>query len=95
MTIFPTPGKRLTKKTTRADNYYMDNAEYDNNNTGALFKNKDRKTDSHPNLRGSITVNGVEYWISSWLKTSKAGEQFYSLAVQPKNPISSDGSMLK
>jgi uncharacterized protein (DUF736 family) len=59
-------------------------AEYDNNNKGALFKNKKKETDNHPDYNGSITVDGTEYWISSWLKTSKNGEKFMSLSVKPK-----------
>jgi len=59
-------------------------AEYDNTNSGALFKNKDKKTDNHPDYRGSINVDGQEFWISSWLKTAKSGEKYMSLSVQPK-----------
>ncbi len=59
-------------------------AEYDNSNKGALFKNKKKETDNHPDYNGSITVDGTEYWISSWLKTSKNGEKFMSLSVKPK-----------
>jgi len=59
-------------------------AEYDNNNRGALFKNKKKETDNHPDYNGSIVVDGNEYWISSWLKTSKNGEKFMSLSVKPK-----------
>ena len=37
-------------------------------NSGILFKN-DRKTESkHPDYNGSITVDGVEYWLSAWIK---------------------------
>jgi uncharacterized protein (DUF736 family) len=59
---------------------------YDNNNKGALFKNKDRQSENHPLYKGNITIDGVEYWLSSWLKKSKAGETFMSLSVQPKKP---------
>jgi len=60
--------------------------EYDNTNRGALFSNKDRASDNHPNAKGTINVGGVEYWISAWTKTSKAGEKFQSLSVTPKEP---------
>ncbi len=58
--------------------------EYDNTNSGALFINKDRKTDKHPNARGTLNVEGVEYWISAWTKTSKAGDKYQSLSIQLK-----------
>jgi len=57
---------------------------YDNTNSGALFKNKNKESDKHPDYRGSINVNGKDFWISSWLKTSKAGEKYMSISVQPK-----------
>ena len=57
---------------------------YDNTNTGALFKNKDKETDKHPDYNGQINVGGEEYWLAAWLKKSKAGQPYMSLAVKPK-----------
>ena len=60
--------------------------EYDNTNSGALFKNKD-KDEAHPkwaDYRGSINVDGDEYWIDAWIKKSKKGEMYMSLSVKPK-----------
>lgn len=59
--------------------------DYDNTNSGALFANADRKTDKHPNARGTLNVDGVEYWISAWTKVSKKGEKYQSLSVQLKD----------
>jgi len=53
-------------------------------NSGVLFTNDQRKNDSHPNLKGSITVAGVDYWISGWTKVGKNGK-FLGLAVTPKD----------
>ncbi len=61
--------------------------EYDNTNSGALFKNDD-KDEEHPNwadYQGSINVAGTDYWISAWLKTSQKGTKFMSLSVKPKD----------
>ena len=58
--------------------------DYDNTNRGALFKNDDKQSDKHPDYKGSINIDGVEYWLSSWIKTSKQGNKFMSLSVQPK-----------
>lgn len=57
---------------------------YDNTNRGALFQNKDRQSDNHPNAKGTLNVEGVEYWVSAWTKTSKAGEKYQSLSVKRK-----------
>jgi hypothetical protein len=55
--------------------------KYDN--SGALFKNARKEKDTHPDYEGSITVNGVEYWLKSWLKQGAKGT-FMSLSVAPK-----------
>jgi uncharacterized protein (DUF736 family) len=58
---------------------------YSNENSGALFKNDDKSNERHPDYKGSLNVGGVDYWLSSWLKTSKAGAKYMSLSVTPKN----------
>ena len=63
--------------------------EYDNTNSGALFRNDEKKTENHPDYRGSLNVGGQDFWISAWLKTSKKGQKFMSLSVTPKQQASS------
>jgi uncharacterized protein (DUF736 family) len=58
--------------------------EYDNDLRGALFKNKKKETDKHPDYQGNCEISGVEFWISAWLKKSKDGETYMSLAFQGK-----------
>ena len=58
--------------------------EYDNTNRGVLFKNDRKDTDNHPDYKGSININGEEFWLSSWLKEGKTGK-YMSLSVTPKN----------
>jgi uncharacterized protein (DUF736 family) len=59
--------------------------EYDNNNRGSIFKN-DRKDDAKfPDYKGSINVDGIDYWLSAWIKVSKDGQKFMSLSVKNKN----------
>lgn len=58
--------------------------EYDNNNRGAMFRNKDRKSDKHPEYSGSVNVEGVDYWLSGWVKEGKSGK-FFSLSLKPKD----------
>lgn len=60
-------------------------ADFDNTNSGALFKNDDKQTDKHPDYTGSINVDGTEFWLNAWLKTSKKGTKFMSLSVRPKD----------
>jgi hypothetical protein len=65
-------------------------SEYDNTNTGALFENGKREKATHPHLRGSCVIKTpsgelVEYWVSAWQKTSKKGEDFFSLSFTQKD----------
>jgi uncharacterized protein (DUF736 family) len=58
--------------------------EYDNTNRGSLFKNEKKEEEKHPDMTGTLNVNGVEFWISGWKKVSKAGSGFISLSIRPK-----------
>ena len=57
---------------------------YDNNLTGALFKNDKKETEKHPDYKGSCEINGTEYWVSSWLNESKNGRKYLSLKFNAK-----------
>ena len=54
-------------------------------NTGTLFPAKDRRSDKSPNATGSAIVDGKEYRVSAWTKTSKNGSKFQSLSFTDKS----------
>ena len=54
------------------------------NNSGSLFKNERKETESQPTHTGSVMVDGKEYYISAWVKTGKNDTRFFSLAFKPK-----------
>jgi hypothetical protein len=61
--------------------------EYDNTNRGALFRNhdKDPNDDKERDYSGTLDVEGTEYRISGWVRTSrKTGKKYLSLSVKPK-----------
>lgn len=59
-------------------------AEYDNTNRGVLFENDRKETDKHPDMTGSLNINGVDHWFSGWWKEGRSGE-FLSLSIgKPK-----------
>jgi uncharacterized protein (DUF736 family) len=62
-------------------------ADFDNKLSGALFKNDKGDNPKRPDYKGSFTdANDNEFWVSSWVKTSKDGKPFMSLSMQPKEP---------
>lgn len=57
---------------------------YNNNLRGVLFKNKDKQSPKHPDYRGNCEIDGKQFWLDAWIKTSKAGDKFMSLSFKPK-----------
>lgn len=53
-------------------------------NSGTLSRNDRKSQPNHPDHRGSCIIDGVEYWISAWIKDGRNGK-FFSLAFQPKD----------
>ena len=63
---------------------------YDNTNRGMLTRNDKQGNESRPDYRGSINVDGQEYWLSAWIRqgregTKLEGQKYMSLSVQPKD----------
>jgi len=52
-------------------------------NSGSFFINDRKEKDSHPDFKGSIQVDGSDYWLSIWTKNGAKGE-FWSVSVSPK-----------
>jgi len=59
--------------------------EYDNTNSGALFRNDRKESERHPDMRGSVDIEGVQYWISGWSKQSAKAGKYLSLAFTKKD----------
>lgn len=49
--------------------------DYDNTNKGAVWKNDKKETDRHPDFKGNINVEGVEYWVSGWKRGANDSPQ--------------------
>lgn len=41
---------------------------WDNSNSGALFKESEKKGDSYPDYRGKTGFSGTQFWSSGWIK---------------------------
>jgi hypothetical protein len=59
--------------------------EYDNRNTGALFKNTEKDKPTDRDYSGTLDVGGVEYWMNGWVNTSKQkGTKYLRIVIKPK-----------
>jgi hypothetical protein len=52
--------------------------------SGALFKNDKKTEETHPNYKGTINIDGRDYWLSAWLKESAQGVKYMSLSAKLK-----------
>ena len=60
-------------------------------NSGSLFKNDKKETQNHPDYKGSALIDGVEYWINSWINESKTGNKYMGLSLQKKDEAHNQG----
>jgi uncharacterized protein (DUF736 family) len=58
--------------------------QYDNNLTGALFRNQKDGNEKRPDYRGQAEVDRKQYWVSAWIRTSKAGDKYMQLRFEAK-----------
>lgn len=59
---------------------------YDNTNRGQMWRNDKKEKDSHPDFKGSINIEGVEYWLNGWSRRPDANPKAPAVAfsVQKK-----------
>ena len=68
-------------------------------NSGAIFKNE-KKSENHPDYRGTINVDGVEKEIALWVKQSAKGTTYFSVKIsepykKAEQPIQATGKWIK
>ena len=56
------------------------------NNSGTLYENKNKKTDKHPDYKGTAIVDGVNKNLAVWINTSQKGEKYMSIRIQDPQP---------
>lgn len=54
-------------------------------NTGSLFKNDKKESETHPDYKGSAKINNEEYWMSSWINKSADGKTYMSFKFKIKD----------
>jgi hypothetical protein len=55
--------------------------EYSDENKGILFNEEVKKSEKSPDWTGKINVEGKEYRLAAWERTTKTGTPILSLAV--------------
>ena len=59
--------------------------QYDNTNSGVLFRNDKKQSDKHPDFNGSINSDGRDYWLSAWVNETKDGKKYFKLSLTAKD----------
>ena len=59
--------------------------------TGALFPNDKGDNPKRPDWRGDITINGVKYRVSGWIRAGKRGD-FISMKADLPLPTEGEAS---
>jgi len=56
-------------------------------NRGAIWKNERKDSPNHPDFRGSLNVNGQEFWVSAWKRDPNGNPKAPALkfSIQPKD----------
>ena len=52
----------------------------DKDNSGALFKEEDKKSEKHPDYKGNCLINGQKMYIAAWVNTAESGKKYMSLS---------------
>jgi hypothetical protein len=54
-------------------------------NSGSVWVNDRKTADNHPDRTCSAKINGEDFWVHGWLKKTKDGKPYLSLAFKKKN----------
>lgn len=59
--------------------------------SGALYRNDRKAAATDPDIKGQITINGQEFWVSGWGAVSKRGRPYLSLSIIEKEAVHERG----
>jgi len=57
-----------------------ENSEYKHkDNTGSMFNNGYKSEDKHPDMTGTVNVEGIVKQVAAWRNTTDSGKEYLSL----------------
>jgi hypothetical protein len=69
-TFGPTDALPVLRTPTPKEKVMM--RKFDDRNRGAIWKNEDKSDDNQPDFKGSLNVDGVDFWVSAWKRKEGA-----------------------
>lgn len=57
--------------------------EFDDTNRWKLFREKEKKSDKHPDFTGEVNIEGTTYRLAGWVQEGKSG-RFFTGSVTPR-----------
>ena len=54
--------------------------------SGTAFKNRRADKPNSAHLTGSAMIDGKEYWVNTWVRSDKNGDDWHSYSFKPKLP---------
>lgn len=61
-------------------------SDFDNTNRGSIWANRDKQQETHADFKGSLNVDGVDYWVNAWKRKEGANPKAPALtfSIQKK-----------
>lgn len=53
---------------------------------GSLFRNRDKRSETHADLKGDILIDGQEFWMNGWENKDKNGNTWIKVTLSKKQP---------
>lgn len=57
-------------------------------NSGALFRNNDKRSENSPEYSGTVRIDGHDMWINAWLRDRPDGSKYFKLSFKKKDGTS-------
>lgn len=64
-------------------------------NSGALFKNTQKCSETDAEYTGSLNIEGRDFWLNAWVNEAKSGQRYFRVTVKPKDATSTSSTKRK